>query len=99
MDPSAVRTFTNLHVEHKAKDGFYRESDSLIFGHSEFEMLWVFLLLQFKEVCVQYSDKRIKQKAELILIGSRCHSSRQEIGCSDAGWSEEKNSKYSCKFR
>ena len=42
-------TFINVHEEHKAKDGFYRDGDSFIFIRIEFEMLQVFQLEQVKD--------------------------------------------------
>lgn len=48
VDPSVVMTFTHIHIENKAKVGFYREDDCLGFVHVEFEVLQFFQLEQFK---------------------------------------------------
>lgn len=38
VDPSTVMTLTHIHIEHKAKVGFYGEDDCLIFVHVEFQV-------------------------------------------------------------
>lgn len=94
--------FIYVYIEYKVKDAFYREGDSFIFVCVEFEVFQFFQLEQFKdlsEVCVYCLDKRIKQGVECVekifAFMLRDWVKLFRVICKV----EEKNNKYSQKFR